>query len=886
MTCGYQRDPVTLFVEQNSGTGNTVNMRPVNTSLLAELRDMKVRIILAVVIPSVSIAVFFIGKSPVQENKTLALLGAWSHTIAVFGILSLTAVLLYSLYDHARTMRAIRAIAGRNASSTRHTHNLVDSLSDSLSRMQSRVTLSEILTQTIPNSVLITDFEGHIIQANNSCKIMFCPDKELIGLSISEILVPEFRGLTLSGALSRAATEGRNSLYWEGICIDTRFPVFFQIQTVSLEDSEFLLSVITDISDMKNASDEIFFRTSLLDNAFDSIIASHPDGKIVYANMEACKLHQYSMEEIFSLSSEDLIFSTSIPDYLAAKSRLAADSSINFELWHRRKNGTFVPVETHCTQVVVNEQVLIIESHHDLTSIKANQHALRESEARFRSFFDNANDGVFIATSNGYLLNINHAGKILLGILEDKPEEVDIFSFFSDPDDRARFTESISSYGFVKDFKTEFRRANGSTLSVEINATFFHNPVYHITGYNGFIRDTTYEKMMESQVRQAQKLDAIGRLAGGIAHDFNNILTIIIGNSELALSSTDDEELREPIFEIKSSAERAAKLTTQLLAFSRKQIVQPEVIIADHMIKDLHKILIRIIGENISLELDLNADTCPIKIDRSQFEQIILNLVVNARDAINELKKSSGGKIVIKTESGPVVSEYIPASDPDEPIDYLIIQITDNGVGIPKGNLDKIFDPFFTTKGPGRGTGLGLATVFGIVSQNRAKITVKSEAGTGTEVSVRWPLSQDTPEEDESEERMELSPHGTESILIVEDEPSLCAFTVNTLTRYGYQCVSAANYEDAIAQVNASSGIDLAFIDIVLPGKGGILLAKEISRMNPEITIILTSGYPEKHFEEETIPEGWDTIRKPYNVSGLVRHVRKTLDLKNTRYRA
>ena len=529
---------------------------------------------------------------------------------------------------------------------------------------------------------------------------MFCPDTDLTGSSITDILAAEFMGHRLSDMLRRAVTEGQCSLYWEGICIDTRFPVFFQIQTVLLEGSEFLLGVVTDISDMKNAADEISFRSALLDNAFDSILASRPDGHIIYANKECCRLHQYTMDEILSLSSEELVFPTSIPDYLAAKAKLADTHSLMFELWHRRKNGTFVPVETHCASVQFNNETIIIENHHDLTSIKANQHALRESEARFRSFFDNAKDCVFIATSNGYLLNINHAGRKLLDIGAIRPDEIDLFSFFTDDEEKTRFTEAISAYGFVKDFKTGFRLGNGSVLNVEINATFFHNPLYHITGYNGFIRDTTHENMMESQVRQAQKLDAIGRLAGGIAHDFNNILTIIIGNTELALASTDDDEIREPIIEIKSSAERAAKLTTQLLAFSRKQITMPEIIMADHMLQDLHKILNRIIGENIALELDLDADNCPIKIDRSQFEQIILNLVVNARDAINERNRPSDGKIVIRTRKGSSIDEYIHVSDPQDRSDYFQLVISDNGVGIPENNIDKIFDPFFTTKGP------------------------------------------------------------------------------------------------------------------------------------------------------------------------------------------
>ncbi|HEY1406339.1 MAG TPA: PAS domain S-box protein, partial [Spirochaetota bacterium] len=634
------------------------------TSFTREFFPIKLRISLMVLVSIIvlaSIIMLYRYLTGSASSKIMFLLSAGGIALFIAIVLSITII---ALLENAHMAHHIRTLIGESAAEQRAARKgkyLEAELSDSISRMQSRIVFSEILMHTIPSAVIVTDFKGNIIQANNSCRIMFCPDHELVGSSLTEILAAEFQERKLIDAIKRAGTEGKSSLYWEGLCVDSRFPIFFQLQQIHLEGDDFLLAVITDISDMKNASDEIFFRTSLLDNALDSIIAFHQNGRISYANREACRLHQYSMEEILSLSAEDLIFSTSVADYRVQMSNLETHPSLTFELWHRRKSGTFVPVETHCSRVPVNNELLTIETHHDLTTIKASQHALRESEERFRSFFDNAKDCVFIATSNGFLLNINNAGRVLLGIGDIDPKEIDLFSFFDAPDARKNFSQLISSYGFVKDFKTEFRRDNGTNASVEINATFFHNPLYHITGYHGFIRDITHEKLMEAQVRQAQKLDAIGRLAGGVAHDFNNILTIILGNAEIALLSIDpDDQMYEPLSEIKESAERAAKLTTQLLAFSRKQVVEPEIVNADTLIHDLHKMLTRLIGENIKLELKLNGESCPIKVDRSQFEQIILNLVVNARDAINEKNDASDRKVTIETMEGSPEDGYMP----------------------------------------------------------------------------------------------------------------------------------------------------------------------------------------------------------------------------------
>jgi len=576
------------------------------------------------------------------------------------------------------------------------------------------------------------------------------------------------------------------------------------------------------------------------------------------------------------MNAEDLIFPTSLKTYREEIAQIKNAKHSEFEAWHKRKNGTFVQIKTYCSSISVNRREMVIETHHDLTDIHASQHALKESEERFRSFFDNAKDCVFITTSNGYFLNINDLGKALLGI-ETNPAEIDLFSLFINPDECERFRKGIASFGFVRDFRTELHRIGGSQISVEINASFFHNPIYHLTGYNGFIRDVTNEISMGAQLLQAQKLDAIGRLAGGIAHDFNNVLTVIIGNTELSLLSIEaDHELYEPLCQIKESAERAARLTGQLLAFGRKQISQTDIINPYTIINDFHRMLKRIIGDAIDLELRLDPSANSINADQNQFEQVILNLVLNAHDAILEKTEGKERKIIIETSYIYIDASFVQSHEGITQGAYVLISVIDTGAGIPEENLDKIFDPFFTTKLPNKGSGLGLSTVFGIITQNKASIYVSSIPGQNTHFDIYWPYSGETVESECDDAIEECA--ADESILVIEDEQSLCNFTSTALRKKGYLVYSAFNAEDARVIVAAHSEIALAFIDIVIPGKNGVQLAQDIKYSIPAIKIIFTSGFPDSYAQyEETFSEKADFLKKPYTIASLIQMIRKNL---------
>lgn len=757
---------------------------------------------------------------------------------------------------------------------------LMESLKTAFASVKNRLSFFDTIINTIPSAVIVTDPDGRILQTNRTALMILSSDSQMVGKSIYLFLSPVFHSTTINTVIRSAIENGGNALYWEARCDNTIFPVFLQIQAISLAGEKFILFVTSDMSDVKNANDELFFRSALLDSVFDSVIAYHIGGKIVYANHAAALLHRYSIQEITIRNADNLIFPTSLVEYREKISSLTSLKTAVFQIWHLRKDGTYVFVDTHASLVTVNGRDLIIETHHDLTQTKANENALKESEERFRSFFDNAKDCVFIATNNGYLMNINNSGRAFLDIRDIDPREIDLFSLFKDDEQKIQFIKTIQSFGFVRDFKAELKRLNGSVSSVEINASFFHNPLYHFTGYHGFIRDVTGELLMEAQVRQSQKLDAIGRLAGGIAHDFNNILTVIIGNTELGLLSLgNNHPLIEPLNEIKDSAQRAAKLTSQLLAFSRKQMLQVEPINANSLINNLYKMLKRLIGETINLTLKTDSNIMAIRADSNQFEQIILNLALNARDAISEHTESKEKSITIETSQIYLDSSFVEQHIGMEEGPYLHISVTDTGSGIKPDYIDKIFDPFFTTKAPDKGTGLGLSTVFGIISQNKAYIFVDSKEGEFSRFDIYWPSIGDSFAPPKSVSKESSISTGTESILVVEDEVSLCAFAANALTQLGYQITSANSYDDAIDMYKKSDSIALAFIDIVIPGKNGIQLAQELVKLNPDLRILFTSGYPDSFFSgaEELLVHA-EYIEKPYNISELANIIRSMLD--------
>jgi len=504
----------------------------------------------------------------------------------------------------------------------------------------------------------------------------------------------------------------------------------------------------------------------------------------------------------------------------------------------------------------------------NFNSQKQTEVALRESEQRFRTLFEHAADGTFIATRDGKYVEVNARGLEMSGYTREELLGLRILDFVA-PTDRERVaaeTENVLS-GRRSFGEWHFLRKDGSTFEGEVSARLLPDGRLLAT-----VRDLTERRRLEAQFLQAQKLEGIGRLAGGVAHDFNNLLTIIGGHAQMALDEAPaSHPLAESLDEILSAARRASGLTRQLLAFSRRQIIEAKDLDINEVVRDFEKMLRRLIGEDVELVLSLGSELGLFHADRSQIEQVLLNLAVNARDAM-----PLGGKLVIETSLFNADSEFSEAHLAVVPGPYVMLSVRDNGVGMSKEVQGHLFEPFFTTKEPGKGTGLGLSTVYGIIKQSGGSILVYSEPGLGTVFRMLFPVATGSalaepvpvPVTDQS---------GTETILLVEDEPSVRKYVSQVLRRRGYVVLEAANGKEGLELAARTDGpIDLLLTDLVMPEMGGAELAARFRGDSARNTPVLcVSGYTDLLWRPEDPNVSF--LQKPFSISDLLTRIRELL---------
>jgi len=436
----------------------------------------------------------------------------------------------------------------------------------------------------------------------------------------------------------------------------------------------------------------------------------------------------------------------------------------------------------------------------------------------------------------------------------------------------------------VKEFDWEVIRKDGRKVYGEVSVSLIRSSTGQPIGFRGIARDITERKRAEKemaalqeQLTQSQKMEAIGRLAGGVAHDFNNLLTVIKGYSQLSLLDLkENNPLWENIQEIQKAAQRAADLTRQLLAFSRRQILDLKVLDLNSLLKDTDKMLRRIIGEDIELVILSSENLGRVKIDPSQIEQVIFNLAVNARDAM-----PSGGRFTIETANVELDEEYARAHIGVVPGHYVRLSVSDTGVGMSPEVKEKVFEPFFTTKDKGKGTGLGLSTVYGIVNQSKGNIWVYSEPGHGTTFKIHLPRVEGALDALHEQDETDSFPRGSETVLLVEDEPSVRDLANRLLRKQGYRVLEAPNGGEALRIVRENNGekIHLLLTDVVLPQMGGKELADNLKIFRPDIKVLYTSGYTDYAIVHHGVLEsGTHFLQKPFSLKTLSRKVREALD--------
>jgi PAS domain S-box-containing protein len=511
----------------------------------------------------------------------------------------------------------------------------------------------------------------------------------------------------------------------------------------------------------------------------------------------------------------------------------------------------------------------------DITERKRAEEALREANQTLRAVIETSPLAIFSLDLRGYVKSWNRAAEAIFGYsaaeVIDEPLPV-IF-----PDDQADFQNGLelAIRGHLQEgSEGRFRRKDGSAIDVSLWNAQLRDGTGLITGIFAAVADDTERKRLEEQFRQSQKMEAVGRLAGGIAHDFNNLLTVITGYCQMLMDKLEpDNPMGEDMRQVLKAADRATTLTKQLLAFSRQQVVQPKVLSLDGLIRDMDHILKRIVGEDIELLIDGNSGH--VKVDPGQLEQVIVNLVVNARDAMPR-----GGKLVIRTTNQDF--DQLSAQRPDglQPGSYVLLTVSDTGVGIDAATRAHLFEPFFTTKERGRGTGLGLSTSYGIVKQNQGEILVQSEPGAGAIFKIYLPRVNDPLETEYKAPTDTKRYHGSETVLVVEDEEGVRRVLLGMLQQIGYRVFTAGGAQEAIDLCLSSEvPIQMLITDVVMPKMGGRELAERLRDFAPDLKVLFVSGYTGSAIMHDGVLDaGTHFLQKPFTVEQLAGKVREVLE--------
>jgi PAS domain S-box-containing protein len=598
--------------------------------------------------------------------------------------------------------------------------------------------------------------------------------------------------------------------------------------------------------------------------------------RVLDANETVVRKYGWSRPELLSMTANDFYPPEDLPVIVAERRRFTAEASHAVPpLRHRKKDGTIVEVEQTVYPIDFAGREAFLVTANDVTERNRAMKELRASERKYQALIEALPVGIIETTAESRIVTANAAWRRMFGFGDDEDlGKIDVRTLYADPRDRAAVMAALRGEGPQLATEAVFRHRDGRLFPAERYLRSVRDDDGRIVGVRGIVIDATQRKLLEAQLHQAQKMEAVGKLTGGIAHDFNNIMMIIMAGVD---ALEEDEELspsaRRRVAQIGKAIGRATDLTRSLLAFSRKLPLKPQPVDLNALVVDIGRLLRRTLGSGIEIESVLSDDLWPVEVDRGQFENALVNLGLNARDAMPD-----GGRLLIET-ANVVLDEAAAGRIAATPGAYVRLAVSDAGSGIPSEALPHVFDPFFTTKEVGKGTGLGLSMVHGFITQSRGHIDIQSELGRGTTVTIHLPRAAGLARRDAGAAVAAL-PRGDERILVVEDEARVRDAVVEQLRSLGYAVAQAADSAACLAAIEAAERpYDLLLTDVVMPGVNGKKLADEVASRWPSTAVLFMSGYSRDNIiRDGRLDPGAKLLTKPFRKGDLALAVRNALD--------
>ncbi|MGO6664781.1 PAS domain S-box protein [Rhizobium ruizarguesonis] len=618
----------------------------------------------------------------------------------------------------------------------------------------------------------------------------------------------------------------------------------------------------------------MFDGSNLIVHGFDGVIQRWTSG---------CEqLYGWSASEAVGKVVHDLLDTRFPADVEELRTEVRNNGSWTGQVGHRRKDGARLTIVTRWTVLELGDpHTLIVQSNNDVTLKQQVEDELRERQAHLQSILATVPDAMIVIDDKGCIASFSTAAEKLFGYSPHEAIGQNVSMLMPSPDREAHdgYLDSyiqtgrrrIIGYGRV----VVGLRKNGTTFPMELSVG------EAVAGgkrtFTGFVRDLTSRHRIEAELRQSQKMEAVGQLTGGLAHDFNNLLAVISGNLEMLEARLAEPGQLSLLREAQSAADDGARLTSQLLAFGRRQALAPKELDVGALLGEFSDLVQRTLGDSVELRTIIPGRRLSAMADKAQLQSALLNLSINARDAM-----PAGGRLTIEISGVEIDSDYAGMYPAIRPGRYVLISVTDTGTGMTSEVRERAFEPFFTTKPTGSGTGLGLSMVYGFAKQSAGHLQLYSEPGEGTTVRLFLPRADGGRDSHPDEQQVKDAPtHGTETILVVEDDARVRRVTISRLQTLGYSVIEATNGIDALKELEAGHDVALLFSDVAMPGMNGDELARKVREYWPRVKILLTSGFSEPHAAEKEIEAGAGWLKKPYTASEMSTRLRLLLDARH-----